>query len=64
MDQFRDSFFKETLSPTHHAKDKERRLPPKRQTVGWRNESKGQTKDKPQKSRTIPHRSLPLSPPP
>jgi hypothetical protein len=57
VDPFRDPFSKETLSPRHHAKDEERRLPPKGQTVGWRNESK----DRLQKSQTIPHISQPLS---
>jgi hypothetical protein len=61
VDQFRDPFFKETLSPIHHAADEERRLPPKIQTAGCRNERKGQTEDRLQKSQTISHRSISYS---
>jgi hypothetical protein len=33
VDPFRDPFSKETLSPRHHAKDEEQRLPPKGQAA-------------------------------
>jgi hypothetical protein len=68
VDQFRDPFIKtwlnlskETLPQLYCAEDEERRLLPKRQTAGWRNERKGQTKDRLQRSQTISHRLLFLS---
>jgi hypothetical protein len=68
VDQFRDPFIKtwlnlskETLPQLYCAENEERRLLPKRQTAGWRNERKGQTKDRLQRSQTISHRLLFLS---
>ena len=43
---------------SHYAEDEERRLLPKRQAAGWRNEREGQKEDRPQRSQTISHRLL------
>ena len=54
----------DSTSPRKHfpqiyrAEDEERRLLPKRQAAGWRNERKVQKKDRLQRSQTISHRLL------
>ena len=53
-----DFYFLQSLWPDE---DKEQRLLPKRQAVGWRNERKGQTEDRLQRSQTISHKLLFLS---